>query len=149
MPPEAVHAVPATQDEAPVRPTASGFPVQAARLRTEGTFRSTAPPPDRTLAELNLLRPKAKKDEQADVLEKAIFYLKRRFEMIDYPYFQRRGYPIGSGSVESAHKQVVQRRSRHQTRPRTDDLDQPDCVRLWQRRRRRQRHTRGGAERLL
>jgi hypothetical protein len=29
---------------------------------------------------------------------------------IDYPYFQRRGYPIGSGSVESAHKQVVQRR---------------------------------------
>lgn len=30
--------------------------------------------------------------------------------MIDYPFFQRPGYPIGSGSVESAHKHLVQRR---------------------------------------
>ena len=37
-------------------------------------------------------------------------YLQQRLAMMDYPYFQRRGYPIGSGSVESAHKQVVQRR---------------------------------------
>jgi hypothetical protein len=67
-------------------------------------------PPQRTLAELSLLEPKAKRDEQAAVLHNAQLYLQRRLEMIDYPYFQRCGYPIGSGSVESAHKQVVQRR---------------------------------------
>jgi hypothetical protein len=67
-------------------------------------------PPQRTLAELSLLRPKAKGDEEAAVLDMAQFYLQQRIEMIDYPYFRRRGYPIGSGSVESAHKQVVQRR---------------------------------------
>ena len=67
-------------------------------------------PPQRTLAELRLLQPKAKQDEQAAALDSARLYLQRRLEMIDYPYFQRIGYPIGSGSVESAHKQVVQRR---------------------------------------
>jgi hypothetical protein len=30
--------------------------------------------------------------------------------MLDYPHFRRCGYPIGSGSVESGHKRVVQRR---------------------------------------
>ena len=30
--------------------------------------------------------------------------------MIDYPYFQKQGYPIGSGSVESSHKGVVHSR---------------------------------------
>jgi hypothetical protein len=67
-------------------------------------------PPQRTLAELSLLLPKAQGDEQATVIDNARFYLQRRLDMIDYPYFRRRGYPIGSGSVESAHKQVVQRR---------------------------------------
>lgn len=67
-------------------------------------------PPQRTLAELALLQPKAKREEQAAVLHGTQAYLQHRLEMIDYPYFQRRGYPIGSGSVESAHKQVVQRR---------------------------------------
>jgi hypothetical protein len=67
-------------------------------------------PPQRTLGELSLLHPKAKGDEQAAVLDNARSYLERRLEMIDYPFFQRRGYPIGSGSVESAHKQIVQRR---------------------------------------
>lgn len=67
-------------------------------------------PPQGTLAELTLLRAKAKREEQGDVVDSAHFYLRRRLEMIDYPHFQRRGYPIGSGSVESGHKQVVQRR---------------------------------------
>lgn len=67
-------------------------------------------PPQRTLAELSLLQPKAKKQEQVDAIDDALFYLRRRLDMIDYPYFRQRGYPIGSGSVESAHKQVVQRR---------------------------------------
>ena len=67
-------------------------------------------PPQRTLADLRLLQPKAKTDEQAAVLDQAIHYLQSRLEMIDYPFFQHRGYPIGSGCVESGHKVVVQRR---------------------------------------
>jgi hypothetical protein len=67
-------------------------------------------PPQRTLAELQLLQPKAKTDKQAAMLDRAIFYLQTRLEMIDYPFFQKRGHPIGSGSVESGHKVVVQRR---------------------------------------
>lgn len=67
-------------------------------------------PPQRTLADLHLLQPKAKTDEQAAALDRAIFYLQTRLAMIDYPFFQKRGYPIGSGCVESGHKVVVQRR---------------------------------------
>lgn len=67
-------------------------------------------PPQRTVAELRLLLPKAKSDEQAATLDRAIHYLERRLEMIDYPHFQRLGYPIGSGSVESSHKFVVHQR---------------------------------------
>lgn len=67
-------------------------------------------PPQATLAELSLLRPKAKRDEQAAALDRAGYYLSKRRQMIDYPYFRKRGYPIGSGSVESGHKVVVQRR---------------------------------------
>lgn len=67
-------------------------------------------PPRHTMAELSLLRQKAKTDEQAAVVDQAIFYFQSRSEMIDYPYFRRAGFPIGSGSVESGHKVVVQRR---------------------------------------
>jgi hypothetical protein len=67
-------------------------------------------PPQRTLGELSLLQTKAKQDEQKDAIHKALSYLQKRLDMIDYPYFRQRGYPIGSGSVESAHKQLVQRR---------------------------------------
>ena len=67
-------------------------------------------PPQHTVAELRLLQAKAKSDEQAAALDRAIFYLQTRLEMIDYPFFQKRGYPIGSGCVESGHKVVVQRR---------------------------------------
>lgn len=69
-------------------------------------------PPTQTLAELKLLQPKAKGNEQLAALANAQRYLGNRLGMIDYPFFRRRGYPIGSGSVESAHKQVVQRRFR-------------------------------------
>jgi hypothetical protein len=67
-------------------------------------------PPQRTLADLRLLQPKAKNSEQEAALDCATHYLRKRQEMIDYPYFQNRGYPIGSGSVESGHKLVVQAR---------------------------------------
>ena len=67
-------------------------------------------PPQRSLADLRLLQPKAKSDELESALDCAIHYLQTRLEMIDYPSFQRRGYPIGSGSVECGHKLVVQER---------------------------------------
>jgi hypothetical protein len=67
-------------------------------------------PPQRTLAELRLLLPKAKTESQADPLDRAIFYIQSRLEMMDYPHFRQRAYPIGSGSVESSHKVVVHSR---------------------------------------
>ena len=54
--------------------------------------------------------PKAQNDQQIAELDRVHFYLQRRQALIDYPFFQKRGYPIGSGCVESGHKVVVQRR---------------------------------------
>lgn len=67
-------------------------------------------PPAQTVAELRLLQPKAKTDEQRAILDKAIFYIQTRLSMMDYPHFRTKGYPIGSGSVESSHKFVVHKR---------------------------------------
>lgn len=67
-------------------------------------------PPEQILGELALLRTKADTEEKKDVIDTAHYYLEQRKEMIDYPYFQTRQLPIGSGSVESSHKQVVQSR---------------------------------------
>lgn len=67
-------------------------------------------PPQRTIADICLLRSKATTDEQIAALDDARRYLQKRLEMIDYPHFQEKGYPIGSGSVESSHKVVVQSR---------------------------------------
>ena len=67
-------------------------------------------PPARTLADLGLLRQRQLSDEQVAVLDQALFYLQKRLLLIDYPHFQNRGVPIGSGSVESGHKVVVHRR---------------------------------------
>lgn len=67
-------------------------------------------PPAQTVAELRLLEPKAKTDEQRAILDRAIFYIQTRLTMMDYPHFRTKGYPIGSGSVESSHKFVVHKR---------------------------------------
>jgi hypothetical protein len=67
-------------------------------------------PPAQTVAELRLLQPKAKTDEQRAILDRAIFYIQTRLSMMDYPHFRTEGYPIGSGSVESSHKFVVHKR---------------------------------------
>jgi hypothetical protein len=45
-----------------------------------------------------------------DDLEKSVNYLQKREEMMQYPLFQQQGWPIGSGSVESANTCVVQSR---------------------------------------
>jgi hypothetical protein len=46
----------------------------------------------------------------AATLEKSVGYLEKRRAHIDYARFQALGYPIGSGSVESANKLVVEAR---------------------------------------
>lgn len=43
-------------------------------------------------------------------LAKSVNYLQKREKMMDYPLFQQQGWPIGSGSVESANTCVVQSR---------------------------------------
>jgi hypothetical protein len=43
-------------------------------------------------------------------LTEALAYLENRVTMMDYPEYQRQGWPIGSGSVESANKVVVEAR---------------------------------------
>ena len=43
-------------------------------------------------------------------LDKKVKYLQKRKEMMQYPQFQQKGWPIGSGSVESANVGVVQNR---------------------------------------
>lgn len=76
---------------------------------------------------LDVWVPKLKKEEPEDVIaairalpavtpeagtakRRAVRYLTARVERIRYAQFQKRGYPIGSGIVESANKLVVEQR---------------------------------------
>jgi hypothetical protein len=43
-------------------------------------------------------------------LQEQVNYLQKRRELMDYSTYQQQGWPIGSGSVESSHKLVVQAR---------------------------------------
>jgi hypothetical protein len=43
-------------------------------------------------------------------VQERLGYLAKRRGMLDYAWYHARGYPIGSGSVESANKLVVERR---------------------------------------
>ncbi len=43
-------------------------------------------------------------------IQEQVTYLQKRRELMDYPSYQQQGWPIGSGSVESSHKLVVQAR---------------------------------------
>jgi len=86
--------------------------------RTEGTqqwFSTMAhqlkhKPPQHTIADLCLLKSQVTSEEQAAAIDHEQRYLQKREAMIDYPHFQNKGYPIGSGSVESSHKLVVHSR---------------------------------------
>jgi hypothetical protein len=51
-----------------------------------------------------------RKPEAQQAIQSSLAYLEQRREMIQYAQFQALGYPIGSGSVESAHKVVVESR---------------------------------------
>ena len=68
---------------------------------------------DQVLVELERLRSLMQEMGQPDAVEtldKSLHYLRERREMISYAKFRAQGYPIGSGSVESANKLVVQSR---------------------------------------
>lgn len=47
-------------------------------------------------------------DKTQEVISDSIAYLDKRKQMLDYPSFRAAHLPIGSGSVESAHKHVMQ-----------------------------------------
>ena len=81
------------------------------------------------LGELGKLSRKAKRDgfaEKLEVIEGHLNYLEKRRSMIEYGKFQRKGYPIGSGTVESANKVVVQSRLKqagmHWARPNVNPM---------------------------
>jgi hypothetical protein len=60
---------------------------------------------DQVLAELERLRCLMQAQGQAEAVEtldKSLHYLRERRELISYATFRAQGYPIGSGSVESA-----------------------------------------------
>ncbi|MCB0014265.1 MAG: hypothetical protein KDE09_00005 [Anaerolineales bacterium] len=67
-------------------------------------------PSHHNLANLAWFGQQASTLEQQTTVASALHYLQQRQAMIDYPHFRLRGLPIGSGSVESSHKQVVQSR---------------------------------------
>lgn len=67
-------------------------------------------PPQRTLNELRLLQRQHPDHPEGPAIESAIRYLEKRLPMIDYPHFRRQQIPIGSGTVESGHKVVMQQR---------------------------------------
>lgn len=73
--------------------------------------------PERVLAALRQLREavpcrveEGKREAALKVIAESLQYLEKRREQIRYTEFIRRGYPIGSGMVESANKLVVEAR---------------------------------------
>ena len=67
-------------------------------------------PPSQTLARLRLLARSTSDETAQAVVDQAYHYFDKRKTMVDYPHFRKQPWPIGSGAVESAHKQVVQSR---------------------------------------
>jgi hypothetical protein len=63
---------------------------------------------EQVLAGLSQLR--GKDEPSREVIRHQVEYFEKRREMIRYAEFERAGYPIGSGSVESANKLVVEAR---------------------------------------
>jgi hypothetical protein len=63
---------------------------------------------EQVLAGLSRLR--AKDEAAREVINQQIGYFEKRQKMIRYAEFEQAGYPIGSGSVESANKLVVEAR---------------------------------------
>jgi len=67
-------------------------------------------PPQQTLTQLQQLQQETDKQDVIEVIDGSLAYLNKREAMLNYTYFVEQGYPIGSGSVESGHKVVMQSR---------------------------------------
>jgi hypothetical protein len=70
-------------------------------------------PPEQVLEDLRQLEQTAqaqRKPAARETIQSSRLYLEKRRAMMKYAKFQALGYPIGSGSVESAHKVVVESR---------------------------------------
>lgn len=81
-------------------------------------------PPTQSIARLHLLASQADDCTSQEFILDHIAYLEARLDHIDYPFFLNRHYPIGSGSVESSHKHVVQKRMKQAgMRWRVDNID--------------------------
>lgn len=63
--------------------------------------------PTTVLKEVGLL---LQKHPDVPDLETKVNYLRKREQQMQYPLYQQLGWPLGSGSVESSHKSVVQAR---------------------------------------
>jgi hypothetical protein len=63
--------------------------------------------PRKVLEEVNRL---LRDHPYIEELKQAVHYLQKREKMMQYPLFQQQGWPIGSGSAESANTHVVQSR---------------------------------------
>ncbi len=63
--------------------------------------------PAKVLAEVGRL---LKEHPQVEELATKVQYLQKREQLMRYPLFQQQGWPLGSGSVESANSCVVQQR---------------------------------------
>jgi hypothetical protein len=63
--------------------------------------------PTTVLKEIGLL---LEKHPDVSDLQTKVNYLRKREQLMPYPLYQQLGWPLGSGSVESAHKSVVQAR---------------------------------------
>jgi hypothetical protein len=72
------------------------------------TLKHVGPQP--VLTHLKQLYRQAEQPQDRETIEDSLAYLGKREAMLNYPQFQKQGYPIGSGCVESAHKVVVQSR---------------------------------------
>ena len=67
-------------------------------------------PPQQTLTQLSQLRQETDEQDALEVIDGSLAYLNKREAMLNYSHFVEQGYPIGSGSVESGHKVVMQSR---------------------------------------
>src|SRR6185437_10181493 len=59
---------------------------------------------------LEMLRALPSPEKVFEALDEHRQYLEKRTGLMDYPTYRQQGWPIGSGSVESANKRVMQAR---------------------------------------
>ena len=112
---EYVSAIGQAAREAGTQLPATWLTDQLHRLKHQG--------PTALLADLRALRAKY---PEVEVIADKLTYLEKREAHMQYPTYQARGWPIGSGMVESANKQVMQARLKgpgmHWARPHVNPM---------------------------